>query len=114
MDEKYKEISKHFDSIFETDTLKHIDFKNMKLLKTLFNYFLEDLYIPSLKYEKLRNKQIRISDKLEETFTQEQKQLFEQYWETTNQMSEEEELQLFMFGYIMAKELDSESKIKKE
>ena len=79
MDEKSKEISKHFDSIFETDTLKHIDFKNMKLLKTLFNYFLEDLYIPSLKYEKLRNNQIRISDKLEETFTQEQKKLFERF-----------------------------------
>ena len=108
------EILKHFDYIFETDTLKHIDFGNMKLLKALFNYFEEDLYTPSIKYERLRTKQIRISDKLESTFTQEQQELFEKYWEVTSEMSLEEDEQLFLFGFIIAKKLDKEAEIKKE
>lgn len=108
------EILKHFDDIFETDTLKHIDFGNMKLLKALFNNFEEDLYTPSIKYERLRTKQIRISDKLESTFTQEQQELFEKYWEVTSEMSLEEDEQLFLFGFIIAKKLDKEAEIKKE
>ena len=106
------EILKHFDDIFETDTLKHIDFGN-KLQKALFNYFEEDLYTPSMKYERLRTKQIRISDKLESTFTQEQQELFEKYWEVTSEMSLEEDEQLFLFGFIIAKKLEQETRIKK-
>lgn len=105
------EILKHFDDIFETDTLKHIDFGNMKLLKALFNYFEEDLYTPSIKYERLRTKQIR--NKLESTFTQEQQELFEKYLEVTSEMSLEEDEQLFLFGFIIAKKLEQETRIKK-
>ena len=112
MEEKATETLKHFDSIFGTENLKHINFSNMKLLKALFTYFEEELYDPSLEYEKLRTKQLRISDKLEATFTEEQQKLFEQYWEVTNQMSYEEEQQLFLFGYIISANLNIESKIK--
>ncbi len=110
--ENAKDILRHFDSIFDTDTLKNIDFSNMKLLKTLFSYFEEELYTPGLEYEKLRTKQLRISDKMESTFTEEQQKLFEQYWEITNQMSYEEEQQLFLFGYIIATKLNVESNVK--
>lgn len=112
MEEKAKETLRHFDSIFDMDTLKNIDFNNMKLLKVLFNYFEEDLYTPSLEYEKLRTKQLRVSDKMESTFTEEQQKLFEQYWEITSQMSCEEEQQLFLFGYIIATKLNIESNVK--
>lgn len=103
---------KHFDSIFNADTLKTINFSNMKMLKALYEYFEEDIYTPSPKYSKLRHKHIEISDKLESTFSDEQKKLFEQYWDIGNQMCEEEQQQLFLFGYIIATKLNIESKIK--
>lgn len=110
--EKAKEVLKHFDSIFGTATLKNIDFSNMKLLKVLFNYFEEDLYTPSEKYNELRAKAIKISDKLESTFTKEQQELFEDYWEAESLMHCEENEQMFLFGYIISKQLDIECKNK--
>lgn len=107
-----QEVLKHFDSIFDTETFKNINFSNMKLLKVLFNYFEEDLYTPSDKYNELRAKAIKISDKLESTFTKEQQELFEDYWEAESLMHCEENEQMYLFGYIIAKQLDIESKIK--
>lgn len=107
-----EETLKHFDSIFDADTLKTINFSNMKMLKALYEYFEEDIYTPSPKYSKLRHNHIEISDKLEATFSEEQKKLFEQYWELGTQMCEEEQQQLFLFGYIIATKLNIESKIK--
>lgn len=60
-----------FDSISDADTLKTIDFSNIKMLKALYEYFEEDIYTPSPKYSKLRHKHIEISDKLESTFSKE-------------------------------------------
>lgn len=107
--ENNTEILKHFDSIFNTETLRHIKFDNMKLLKVLYEYFEEEVYTPSTKYSKLRHKHIEISDELEKTFTLEQKQLFERYWEIGSEMTAEENEQLFLFGYVIAKELDRET-----
>lgn len=102
------EILKHFDSIFETNVLNEVDLNDNKLdfLKKLFLYFEEDLYKPSEKYEKIRHKYIETGELLESTFTEEQQKLFEQYFELENQLSFEEEMQLFCFGYIIAKRLD--------
>ena len=113
MESDGKEILKHFDNIFGTDALKKIDFsdKKMKLLKTLFEYFEEDLYTPSPKYEKLRRKHIEIGEELEKTFTKEQQALFEKYWEVGNELAFEEEQQLFLFGFIVARNFDIDSKI---
>lgn len=110
--ENAEETLELFDSIFDADTLKTINFSNMKMLKALYEYFEEDIYTPSPKYSRLRHKHIEISDKLESTFSKEQKKLFEQYWELGTQMCEEEQQQLFLFGYIIATKLNIESKIK--
>ena len=110
--ENSTEILKHFDSIFNTETAKHIKFDNMKLLKALYEYFEEDVYTPSTKYSELRHKHIEISNELEKTLTPSQKELFEKYWEIGSEMTAEENQQLFMFGFIMARELDIETKIK--
>lgn len=106
------ETLKHFDKIFNTETIKHINFDNMKLLKALYEYLEEDIYTPSAKYLELMHKHVEISDELEKTFTPEQTQLFEQYWEVGSEMTLEENKQLFLFGFIMARELDIETKIK--
>ena len=106
------EILKHFDSIFNTETTKHIKFQDMKLLKILYEYFEEDIYKPSAKYLELMHKHVEISDELEKTFTPEQSQLFEHYWEVGSEMTTEENEQLFLFGYVIAKELDRETIFK--
>ena len=110
--DKEKELLKHFDSIFDTDTLKTIKFDNMSMLKALFDYFEEFLYKPSPKYDKLRRQHIEVSDLLEKSFTEGQQTLFEKYWEIGCQMEIEESEQLFYFGYIIAKKLEQESKIE--
>lgn len=110
--ENNTEILKHFDNVFNTETAKHIKFNNMKLLKVLYEYFEEDVYTPSTKYSELRHKHIEISDELEKTFTPEQKELFERYWEVGSEMTTEENEQLFLFGYIIATQLNTEAKIK--
>ena len=38
--------------------------------------------------------------------------LFEKYWEIGSDMTAEENEQLFLFGYIIAKELDRETILK--
>lgn len=111
--ENSTEILKHFDSIFNTETAKHIKFDNMKLLKALYEYFEEDVYTPTKKYSELRHKHIEISDELEKTFTPKQKQLFERYWEIGSEMTAEENEQLFLFGFVIAKELDRETQFTK-
>jgi len=107
-----KEVLKHFDTIFNTETIKNIKFDNMKLLKVLYEYFEENLYTPSERYLALRKEHIAISDELEKTFTPDQQKLFEKYWEIGSELCAEENKQLFLFGYIMAKELDFEYKNK--
>ena len=102
---------KHFDVIFNTETAKHIKFQDMKLLKALYEYFEEDAYTPSTRYSDLRHKHIEISDELEKTFTPDKQQLFEKYWEIGSYMCAEENRQLFLFDYIIAKELDREIKL---
>ena len=104
--ENAEKILKHFDSIFNTDSLKTINFSNMKMLKALYEYFEEDIYTPSPKYSKLRHKHIEISDKLESTFSDEQKKLFEQYWELGTQMCEEEQQQLFLFRFYHSNQIE--------
>lgn len=112
MEEKGTEVLNHFDSIFDTNTLNSIDFNNLPLLKKLFEYFEEDLYRPSTKYDQLRKKHIEVADLLEKSFTEAQQTLFEKYWEIGNEMTLEEHEQLFYFGYIIANKLNTESKIK--
>ncbi|MBQ3413953.1 MAG: hypothetical protein IJH39_01095 [Clostridia bacterium] len=58
------------------------------------------------------HKHIEISDELEKTFTPEQKQLFERYWKIGSEITAEENEQLFIFGYIIATQLNIEVKIK--
>lgn len=111
MNDDEKEILQHFDSIFNTNTIKYVKL-NMPLLKFLFDKFEEDLFTPSPKYEKLRIKQIEISDRLHTSFNEKQEELFREYWQVTNQMGSIEDEQLFYFGYVMANELTREGKIK--
>ena len=100
----------HFNKIFGTKINKHLRL-NMPMLKIIFNNFVEDIYTPNEKNNQIRKQKIKISDELEESFTEEQKELFNKYNEIENQLTEDIEQQLFMFGYIIASKLGEETKI---
>ncbi len=104
-----RDYLKNFDKIFETDTLKNIKFDNMKMLKKFYEYFGEELYTPSDKYVEMKKKFITESGKLEQTFSKYQQQTFERCWDLYNEIISEEQQQLFMFGYILALELEKET-----
>lgn len=100
----------HFNKIFGTKTDKHLRL-NMPMLKIIFKNFGEDIYTPNEKHNQIRKQKIKISDELEETFTEEQKKLFYKYNEIENQLTDDVEEQLFMFGYIIANALQAEYKL---
>ena len=106
-----KAILKHFDNVFSTKTEKHIKL-NMPILKFLLRHYIEEIYAPSPKYKNLlvkSNEQIGI---LLDALDNEQKILFENCFDTVYAMLEEQEEQVFLFGYILAKEFDNEGNIK--
>lgn len=108
--EEEQQILKHFDKTFCTKIVNNMSL-NMPLLKNLYEKFEEDIFKPNEKYEILRKEQIKIADELYPTFTEKQNNLFEKYWQITNQLNSIEDEQAFCVGYIFAKELESEGKI---
>ena len=100
----------HFNKIFGTETNKHLRL-NMPMLKIIFQNFGENIYTPNKEYNQIRGQIIKILDELEGTFTEKQKELFDEYKVMENQLTEDVEEQLFMFGYIVASKLSEETKI---
>ena len=111
LNKDFIERKKHFDSIFGTNTLNNVDFNNLPMLRAIFEYFDEDIYKPSAKYEELRKQSIEVSNKLESTLKDKQKEMFEEYWELQNKVVEEEQQQMFYFGFLVAKELEKETNL---
>lgn len=110
--DKNQAILKHFDNIFKTDTSKHINYEDMKLLKAIYSYLEEKVTTPSKRYKEIRHKRVVMSEQLRATLTDEQRETFDEYNELGNEMQGEELEQVFMFGYIISKELDIECKNK--
>ncbi len=102
--EKKEEYIKNFEKTFEIKYM-NIDTSKLPLLKYILREFGEDLYMPSEKSKKIREKRKILGNKLRESFTEEQKEKFEKYVYLESQETEELEEQLFMYGFIMAQEL---------
>lgn len=107
-----KSLVKHFDNIFGTNAEKHIDFNNMKLLKVLYDCFEEDIFTPNEEYKEIRHRKNELSEKFRCTLTKEQQIMYDEQNELGNELNGIEFEQIFMFGYIIAKELDIECKNK--
>ena len=89
------EYLRHFDNIFNTNTRNNI--KQMPLFDVFYERFADDFYIQREEVKDLIMKRRITSDKLEETFTEEQQKLFEEYWDLDSQIAEDLRKQLFMF-----------------
>ena len=110
MEDNYKKILEHFDSIFETNTKK--DIRDLPLFNVFYEYFADDFYTPTEGTKKLMKERRIVSDELEKIFTEQQQKLFEKYWDLDSQIAEDLRRQLFLFGYITATELFIETEIK--
>ena len=112
-EEKKQEYLRLFDQAFKTNTEKCIDLSQVPLMIGMFNAVREGIDNYNKGFRKLRRKRNRILDELQEDWTDEQKQLFDQYCEVTSQMNSEIEEQIFIFSIILAKEIDRECKVAK-
>ncbi|MCR5146708.1 MAG: hypothetical protein K6B70_05135 [Clostridia bacterium] len=66
-------LLQHFDSVFGTETIKHINFSNMKLLQMIYDRLEEDIITSNAEYEKVRHEKVQLSSKFRETLSAEQK-----------------------------------------
>lgn len=106
-------ILEHFDKIFETNIKEKIAL-DIPIIKLIYERLEEELTIPNEEYGKLRKDHIKLSEKLETFLSKEQWDIFEEHWDLTNQLGAIESEQLFYFGWIMAKALEEDTKIKME
>lgn len=106
-----KEFAQLFDKIFNTDTIHKLDFEKMKLLHKVYEYFEEDMCKNCPSYSELSKQHIDIVDMLEKTHSKAQKTLFNEHLEVGSQMVSLECEQMFYFGFIFAKTLDTETKL---
>ena len=113
-DKKKKErYIKNFIDVFEIKNIK-LDITQIPLLKCIMDKFGEDLYVMSDENIELSKKKNRIFEELEESLTEDQKQKLEEYWDLDNKINAETDEQIFMYGFIMAQELENEkNNIKK-
>ena len=105
-----KDYLKGFDKEFETNVQEKI--KEVPLLISLYQEFLQEVYQPSNRYKlalKLRNE---INDDIEKTFTEEQQELMKQYKECVLIMIDDMTEESFIYGFSLAYQLKEES-IKK-
>lgn len=103
-----EEYIKNFEEQFNIKNIK-IDVSKLPLLDYIFNIFGEELYKPSKKSINLRKKAIKLGNKLEKMLNNKQAENFREYWELENQLTIEIEKQLFMYGYIIAQQLNNET-----
>lgn len=97
-------IIENFNKDFETK----IKLENTKFLINLFDNFIS-LSSTSLSDKKYLNKLVELEDLINEIFTKEQKEIFDQWNNTQDKFFLEIEQQAFLYGYCACKQLDIES-----
>lgn len=102
------DLVKEFDVTFDTKVASKINLDMTSLIKQLFLDYVESIYSPSKEYKRLRQIAIKKRDKLEETMTEAQKQMLEDYMEKENEQMDEILEQSFVYGFCLANQLRDE------
>ena len=110
MDE-VEEILKNIDKIMGTNKYNRIDKTRFPLLLKIFEKFREDIDIQTKTIKTLKKEKLQVLEKIDNSFNEEQKRLFEKYWEIENKQKNVIEENIFLFGYLIKNELDIENKI---
>ena len=105
---KDKEVLKQFDMIFCSNSQKHL--QDMPVLMKIFSKLDDSFYIVDDEYEKLRKEKISIESKLLPKLSVEERTLYNNLEEIENKMKGQCEKQMFVFGYLLARQIDFESK----
>lgn len=103
-----EETLRNFDKIIGTDKIKTIDKSKFPLVLKLFQQFREDLFVETEEYRDLKQEKQNILDKINKNFNNNQKQLIEDYWDIEGKISSIIEEEIFLFGYLLRDEIESE------
>ena len=103
-----EEILRNFDKMIGTDKIKTIDKSKFPLILKLFEQFREDLVVETEEYRDLKQEKQNILDKINKNFNNNQKQLFENYWDIESKISSIIEEEIFLFGYLLRDEIERE------
>ena len=104
---KEKNYLAGFDEEFKTHTKNRI--QETPLLLKLFNDFIQQIYRPSKIYKLALKNKNEISEKLNKTLTEEQKQLFKQWQYFDDEILFDLTEQSFIYGYSMCCQLREEA-----
>ena len=105
---KEEEILRNFDKLLGTNKIETIDKSKFPLILKLFEQFREDLVVETEEYRDLKQEKQNILDKINKNFNNNQKQLFENYWDIEGKISSIIEKEIFLFGYLLRDEIESE------
>ena len=105
---KEEEILRNFDKLLGTNKIETIDKSKFPLILKLFEQFREDMFVQTEEYKDLKHEKQTILDKINKNFNNNQKQLIENYWDIESKMSSIIEEEIFLFGYLLRDEIESE------
>ena len=108
-DEKWYKVL--FDEVFNTRTKDKIEL-DKPLLNIIFNELRDKLYTTSKEYIELQRECCKLYVELFRGLNTEQKELIGKIDKMNCQIYAEQEKKLFIWGYLIARELDRESGIK--
>lgn len=103
-----EETLRNFDKIMGTNKIKKIDKLKFPLILKLFEQFREDMFVENEEYKDLKQEKQTILNKMDKNFNDAQKLLFENYWDIESKMSSIIEKEIFLFGYLLRDEIESE------
>lgn len=96
------ELIREFDITFNADMAKKINNDTTKIIYDLFIEYVENIYSPSNEYKRISKIANRKRDKLENTMTENQKKLLDDYCEKRNESAGEVVEQAFVYGFCLA------------
>lgn len=108
MEKRFKNYIKEFEEEFETNSQERL--KQAPLLIRIYRDIMEPIYAPSKRYNKAIQTIDKIDKELDETLTDEQKNLLSQKRYCENIITDDLIEQTFIYGYSMCDELKKESK----
>ena len=103
-----KEILENFDKIIGANNAQKMDISKFPLLLKIFEQYRDDIFVKSQEYKELEQNRKNIEEKINLSFSNEQKQLFENYWNIEKKMQSEVEKAIFLFGYLLRDEIENE------
>ena len=103
-----EEILRNFDKLLGKNKIKTIDKSKFTLILKLFQEFREDMFVETEEHKELKQEKQKILEKINESFTSKQKQLFENYWDIEKKISSIVEEEIYIFAYLLRDEIESE------